>query len=345
MNTKGIALFVLLSFTLVSLASCNQTKSEEDRNAKPQENKIEIGVIFDSFLIERWQRDRDAFVTKAQNELGANVNIQNANGDVKEQEQLINYFIGKKVDVLVIVPIDCEAITKAVKRAKEAGIKVIAYDRLIKEANVDLYITFDNIKVGQLMGKTMSEHLNTNETVFMMCGPTTDNNVSLVGKGFLQEIEKNKLQVVETKNASGWLAESGYEDINEYLNANKSVNGIMCGNDGLAGQVITALSEHQLAGKVCVVGQDADLDACQRIVEGTQTMTVYKPFSKLADLAASYAIKLAKGEELPVNKTFSDGKYSVPYVGLEPIAITKENMNMVIDDGFHLKEDIYMNVK
>ncbi|BBF42555.1 xylose ABC transporter, periplasmic xylose-binding protein XylF [Lachnospiraceae bacterium KM106-2] len=312
---------------------------------KKPTKQIQIGVIFDSFIIERWQRDRDAFVSKAKNELNANVNIQNANGDVKEQVRLINYFIDKKVDVLVIVPIDCEAISDAVKKAKDSGIKIISYDRLIKNADVDLYITFDNDKVGQLMADSMKKAMPENANIIMMCGPKVDNNVGLVTKGFQAGLKGTNIKVAATKHASGWLAETGYDYVSNYLSHHKNVDGIMCGNDGIAGQVIHALSERRLAGKVCVVGQDADLDACQRIVEGTQTMTVYKPVAKLAQLAASYAVQLGKGEKIPYSKTFLDGTNEVPYIGLEPIAITKKNMNIIIEDGFHLKDDIYLNVK
>ena len=120
----------------------------------------------------------------------------------------------------------------------------------------------------------------------------------------------------------------------------------MCGNDALAGVVIRALSEMRLAGKIVVVGQDADLDACQRIVEGTQEMTVYKPVENLAKKAAEYAVSLAKGEEIKTATRYNDGTYDVPFIKLEPIAVYKDNMEeTIIDGGYHLKEDVYINVK
>ena len=119
----------------------------------------------------------------------------------------------------------------------------------------------------------------------------------------------------------------------------------MCGNDSIAGQAVRALSEHRLAGSICVVGQDADLDACQRIVEGTQCMTVYKPVEKLAQRAAQLAVKLADGEELGIRQTISDGTNDIMYECLEPVAVTKENMDEVITGKYHEKSEIYLNVK
>ncbi len=337
-------LVVLGAVICLVLGGCGNTNSENVTTRTKASRQVQIGMCFDSFIIERWQRDRDAFVAKATKELDADVNIQNANGDVKEQVKQIDYFIDKKVDVIVVVAIDSEAVTDAVRRAKKAGIKVIAYDRLIRKADVDLYITFDNEKVGTLMAQTIQAEVPDNGRILMMCGPMADNNVPLVQEGFDKVLSDTNIKVMATDHASGWTAEEGFDFVNDYLNTNVNIDAVMCGNDGIASQVIRALSERRLAGKVCVVGQDADLDACQRIVEGTQTMTVYKPVEKLARKAAEYAVALAKGEFMPAPETFYDGSQEVPYEGLEPIAVTKENMDIIINDGFHLKEEIYLNV-
>ena len=133
--------------------------------------------------------------------------------------------------------------------------------------------------------------------------------------------------------------------ISSYLGARETPDGSMCGNDSIAGQAIRALSEHRLAGGVCVVGQDADLDACQRIVEGTQCMTVYKPVEKLARRAAELAVKLARGDELEVERRISDGSGMIPYECLQPVAVTKENMDEIITGKYHEASDIYLNIK
>ncbi len=333
----GVALCLVLN-------GCAGTDPESVTTRTKTSRQVEIGMCFDSFIIERWQRDRDAFVAKATKELDADVNIQNANGDVEEQVKQIDYLIDKKVDVIVVVAIDSEAVTDAVKRAKKAGIKVIAYDRLIRNADVDLYITFDNEKVGTLMARTIKSKVPDDGHILMMCGPMADNNVPLVQEGFDKVLADTNIKVMATEHASGWTAEEGFDFVSDYLNTDANIDAVMCGNDGIASQVIRALSERRLAGKVCVVGQDADLDACQRIVEGTQTMTVYKPVEQLARKAAEYAVALAKGEVMTAPDTFYDGSQEVPYEGLEPIAVTKDNMDVIINDGFHLEEEIYLNV-
>jgi len=329
---------------LLCIGGCAADTSQVIPDTSESEDRIQIGMTFDSFIIERWQRDRDAFVAKATKELGAQVNIQNANGDIAEQNKQIDYFIEKKMDVIVIVPIDSDAVTDAVKRAKKAGIRVIAYDRLINNANVDLYITFDNEKVGALMAQTIKENIPDNGNILMMCGPLEDNNVVLVQEGFMRELETSNIKIKSIEHATGWVAENGFDFVSDYLSKDTDIDAVMCGNDGIAAQTIHALSERRLAGKVCVVGQDADLDACQRIVEGTQTMTVYKPVEKLAQKAAEYAVKLANEDALQVTDTFDDGSGEVPYVGLEPIAVTKDNMDIIINDGYHLEEEIYLNI-
>lgn len=334
--------FLILLFGVMS-AGCSKKGQVPVIKQEKEIDTIKIGMTFDSFILERWQRDRDVFVSKSK-ELGAEVNVQNANGDLKEQISQIDYFIDKKMDVIVVIAIDSEGISEAVTKAKKAGIKVIAYDRLVLNAGVDLYISFDNEKVGALMAEYMKEKLPPDGKVLMICGPLNDNNVPLVMDGFQKGIEDTKLSVIGTEYASGWHAETAFTVTNEYLMIRNKFDGIMCGNDNLAGQAIKALAERRLAGQVYVVGQDADLDACQRIVEGTQNMTVYKPVEKLASLAAEYAVAMAKGESVETEETFFDGVNEVPYKKLEPIAVTKDNIDDVIVGDYHLEEDVYLNM-
>ena len=233
-----------------------------------------------------------------------------------------------------------------VAEAKSAGIPVIAYDRLIKNADVDLYISFDNEMVGQLMGQALVDSGLPNKKVMMLSGPNEDNNVSLVEAGFKRVMEENDIEIVDIYHAPGWKAEDAAAYLSEHLNELDDVDAIMCGNDNIATKVIKTLSEARLAGKIKIVGQDADLEACQRVVEGTQVMTVYKPVEKLAQAAAECTIELANNNELSTETdAISDGSYDVPYYFLDPIAVTKSNMDeTVIASGFHMKEEVYMNV-
>lgn len=336
--------WLLLMMVCLLLSGCRKETGTTLENREGEETGLQIGISMDSFLLERWLRERDVFVSEAR-ELGATVNIQNSNGDLEAQIAQVDYFIEKKVDAILLIAIDAERLTEAVERAHKAGIPVIAYDRIIKNANVDLYISFDNEKVGFLMGEHMKEHLNGKGTLLQICGPLEDANVSQIMKGFDEAIKDTELKIDYTEYAKGWLAEIGFAATNSYLGSYPAPKGIMCGNDGLAGQAIRSLSEHRLASAVCVVGQDADLDACQRIVEGTQCMTVYKAVEQLAKRAAQLSVALAKGEEIQVEETMYDGTYEVPYERFEPIAVTKENMDEIITGKYHERSDIYLNVR
>ncbi len=338
------AIILALIMSVISFAGCTVPDDKQKNESQTDEKRLQIGMSFDSFVIERWQRDRDVFVATAR-DLGADVNVQSANGEIEEQISQIQYFIKKDVDAIVIVAIDAEALTDVILKAKKAGIPVICYDRLVKNANTDLYISFDNEKVGDLMGRSLYGKLGKNKRIIEVCGPESDNNVEQVAKGFEYQSRKNAARIIGTCHCEGWRSEIAYDYINANEELVKTADGIMCGNDALAGVVIRALSEMRLAGKVLVVGQDADLDACQRIVEGTQEMTVYKPVENFARTAAEYAVRIAGGEKINTATRFNDGTYDVPFVKLQPVAVTKENMEeTVIGGGYHLREDIYINV-
>ena len=331
---------------LLLLTACGSAGQKSNAVQTQNEKKIQIGMSFDSFVIERWRRDRDVFVSTAK-ELGAEVNVQNANGDLAEQKKQIDYFIEKGMDVIVIICADSDGLRTSVNKAKEKGIKVIAYDRLIKDSDVDLYISFDNTRVGGMMAEALIDQGLAGGSVLMLGGSTADNNVSLVEGKFRRTMQENKVTILDSFHADGWLAELAAEYIYEHMDTVFKADAIMCGNDDIASRVVPALAERRLAGKVLVTGQDADLEACQRIVEGTQLMTVYKPVEKLAQRAAECAVALAQGQKITGEDVtmLDNGNFLVPYVGLEPISVTKENINdVIINSGFHLKEDVYLNV-
>jgi len=344
MKKKSIIVVLALFIIFVTVIICSLDKSNEKKETV-EEEKIQIGMSFDSFVIERWLRDRDVFVSTAK-ELGAEVNVQNANGDVEEQKKHIDYFIEKEVDAIVIVCVDSYGLREQVEKASAAGIKIIAYDRLITEADVDLYISFDNSMVGDMMGKALVQNGVQDTNVLMLGGSPTDSNVPLVEDAFKKVMEENNNTILDSFHADNWEAELAAQYVYDNVDTVSQADAIMCGNDNLASMVVRALAERRLAGDILVVGQDADLEACQRIVEGTQLMTVYKPVEKLAQRAAECTVQLimedvVTGEDV---ETIDDGKYMVPYVAIEPISVSDANMNeVIIDGGFHMKEDVYLN--
>lgn len=350
-NYQFIVTFLMCILSLCVLTGCKVSEEIPVPDTATSEEGIKIGMSFDSFVLERWQKDRDVFVAEAKAR-GAEVNVQNANGDLEEQISQIQYLIEKRVDVIVIIAIDCDGLSEVVRQAKDAGIKVIAYDRLINNADVDLYISFDNERVGTLMGEALAECELPNKKVLMLAGPMEDNNVSMIENGFRGVMSQHKIDIVDVMYADGWKAELACDYINKNIDSLEDVDAIMCGNDLIATNVIRTLAENRLAGKIKIVGQDADLEACQRIVEGTQVMTVYKPVEKLAREAARYAYLMAQDKPFLQEEksgeyvSISDGTYSVPYVVLEPISVDAGNMKeVIIDSGFHFEEDVYLNVR
>ncbi len=346
-NLKKCIATSLIICLCASLLACDKSSKPSTNHNIVEKDKIQIGITFDSFVIERWKREKDVFVSIAK-ELGAEVNVQNANGDIKSQKEQIDYFIKKNMDVIVVVSMDSEGIRENVQKAIDRGIKVIAYDRLITDTPVDLYVSFDNDAVGKLMGNALVQQgIGKGSKVIMLGGPLTDNNVPLVEEGFKKVMMEKGVEILDSIHAEGWKAEIAGTYIYEHLDTVVKADAIMCGNDNIASQVIHALSEKRMTSQILVVGQDADLEACQCIVEGTQLMTVYKPVEKLAKMAAEYAVKMARGENINDNNVvmIANGAYTVPYIKLDPVSVTKENMNDVIIKGrFHLKEDVYLNV-
>jgi len=308
---------------------------------------IKIGFSMGTLNEERWQRDRDIFVARAQ-ELGAEVIVLNAYNDSEEQIRQTGYLIDQGIDILIVIPNDADKGIEMVNMAKRAGIKVICYDRIIRNANVDLYVSFDNIKVGELMAQALVKEVPTGNYVILKGSPT-DYNSTMLYEGHMNILEdyirRGDIKIVAETWAKDWAREYGFQCVEETLEKGIKIDGIIAANDSLAAAAIEALSEKRLAGKVAVVGHDADLAACQRVVEGTQLMTVYKPIEKLAKAAAEAAIKMANGQELNVNDTINDGKYDVPYFMIQPIAVTIDNMqSTIIKDSFHRMEDIYINI-
>ena len=251
MIRKLLILLCLLTLMLNGCASekTKQTAAQEnDTEEDSGEKKIQIGLTVDSFVIERWIRDRDVFVATAR-ELGAEVNVQDAGADTKEQISQIDYFIKKHMVVIekgslaawiviVIIARDCKALSEAVERAHNAGIRVISYDRMVNDADTDMYISFDNRKVGEIMAQSMMEAIPDGGKIFMIQGSASDNNVDMVKEGFEDTLKNSDLKVVYEANCEGWIAELAADYVEEALEEYPDVKGIMCGNDDIASQVI-----------------------------------------------------------------------------------------------------------
>jgi D-xylose transport system substrate-binding protein len=307
-----------------------------------------LGFSMDTLKEERWQRDRDSFVQRAR-QLGADVLVQSANSDDTHQISDIQALISRKVNILVIVPHNGSAMAKGVNMAHEAGIPVIAYDRLVTDCDLDLYLTFDNVKVGELQARYLIANLPDANPIRLVriYGAKTDNNARLYKEGqdkvLAPLIKSGRVKVVHEDWAEDWRPENAKKIMNAALTTSRDeIDAVLASNDGTAGGAIQALMEEGIAGRVLVTGQDAELSACQRIVNGTQAMTVYKPVAKLAAKAAEAAVALAKGKPIIAETAIPNGKIDVATILVDVVVATKDNMMAtVIKDGFHSRQQVY----
>ncbi|MBO1510924.1 D-xylose ABC transporter substrate-binding protein [Metabacillus bambusae] len=334
-----------------ALAGCGIVSSGEEaasNEPKEKDDKLVIGLSMDTLKEERWQKDRDLFEAKVE-ELGAEVKTLSANGDDALQLSQAEQLISEGVDVLVVIPHNAEASAAIVKKAHDEGIKVISYDRLIKNSEVDYYLSFDNVRVGEMQAQAIVDQVSSGNFAYIG-GADTDNNAHMFKEGAMSVlqplIDKGDIKLVYDQFSKDWKPEEALKNMENALTANdNNVQAVVAANDGTAGGVVQALNAQGLAGKIPVSGQDADIAALQRIVEGTQTMTVYKPIHLIATQAAEMAVKVGKGEEIKQDTTVNNGQFDVPSILLDPIAVTKDNIvDTVVKDGFQKLEEIYKNV-
>jgi D-xylose transport system substrate-binding protein len=341
-------IFLVLACCVVSILSglllARGGKSSETipRNRVPL-----IGLSLDTLKEERWQADRDLFEKRIRS-LGGELLVQSANSDDTRQIADVQALISRRVDALVIVPHNGAAMAKAVALAHEAGIPVLSYDRLITGCEVDLYMTFDNIKVGELQARYLVEKMTKRPLrLVRIYGSKTDNNAVLFKQGqdnVLQPlIQKGEVEVVHEDWAQDWRPENAKKITNAALTrVGHTIDALLASNDGTAGGAIQALTEEGLAGKIPVTGQDAELAACQRIVNGTQAMTIYKPIARLATQAAEVAFKMARGKSIIAPGSIDNGAGPVPSLLLDVVVVTPENMKeTVIRDGFQPEAKVY----
>ncbi|HYF36242.1 MAG TPA: substrate-binding domain-containing protein [Prosthecobacter sp.] len=349
MNARIV--LVLISCVLSVVTGLVLSRGKSGGDAAAQRGRPLIGLSMDTLKEERWIGDRDLFVAKAK-ELGADVLVESANSDDTRQLRDVENLISRKVDALVIIPHDGAAMARAVEMAHAEGIPVLSYDRLITGAEVDLYITFDNVKVGQLQGRFIAERVPANGKMRLVriYGAKTDNNALLFKQGqdevLKPLINAGRIEVVHEDWADDWKPENAKKIANAAITKARNIDAILASNDGTAGGAVQALIEEGLAGKVIVTGQDADLAACQRIVHGTQTMTVYKPLTRLAARAADLAVRLAARKPVVAKEETDNGKTKVPSVLLDIVAVTKDNMrDTIIKDGFRKEADVYQGAR
>ncbi|MGC4064605.1 MAG: substrate-binding domain-containing protein [Polyangiaceae bacterium] len=352
MSSRNVLLVVSLVLSVIigmvwSRGTGSVTAAGSPASGPAKDGKIRIGLSLDTLKEARWQRDRDLFVARAKT-LGAEVSVQSANSDDTVQMRDCESLIASRVDVLVIAPHDGLAMAKAVEKAKAAGIPVIAYDRLIRNADIDVYTSFDNVEVGRMQSRYLVERLRGKGNIVRIYGAPTDNNARLFKAGqdevLKPYIERGDITVVHEDWAEDWKPENAKRITSAAITKGARFVAVLASNDGTAGGAIQALEEEKLTD-VLVTGQDAELPACQRIAAGTQAMTIYKPLGRLASDAAELAVKLARREVAIVNGSVENGKKTVPALLVPVLAVDAKNLlETIVKDGFHPYDDVYRAV-
>jgi D-xylose transport system substrate-binding protein len=346
MSRAGLILTFIL-FALLSTACTSGTQSTSGvRKKKGPNEKVKIGFSMDTLKEERWQRDKE-LVTKKCAEIGADLDVQVANGNDSDQIKQAENMLTQGVDVLIVAPHNGEIAASIVEAAHKQGVPVISYDRLIKNSDVDLYISHQVVKMGEMQAQYLLDHVNKRPANFVVVGGSpTDNNALLLHEGQMNVLKpaesKGDVKIITDQYAKEWQASAALNIVeNALTQAHNQVDAVVASNDGTARGAVQALEGQNLAGKVLVSGQDADLASLKLIVEGKQTMTIYKAIQPLAYGAVEAAVKLARGEPVTTNETIDNGFKKVPAILLEPIAVDRNNLlATVVKDGYHTLQEI-----
>lgn len=330
-----VRLFIWIFLIFLLANGCANQKKETPK----------IGFLIHALDRERWENDRDFFVSKVE-ELGGSVQVEVADNDATKQLAQAKEMLTNGVDVLVVVPVDQFAAAEIVNEAHSGNVKVISYDRLIKNCKLDYYVSTDNVATGELQADYLTK-IKPAGNYALIGGAKSDNNSQFLYLGqmnILQPlVEKGDIKIVYNEFTNAWEESEGYEHAKNILATNEKLDAIIAANDAIAMGVVKALREAGMEGQVLVAGMDADLPNLQEIVAGHQTCTIYKPIEKLAATAAELAVKLAKSEDC--GKTFqtvSNGEVLVPAMFHPSMVVNRENLKLtVISEGYQKAEEVY----
>ena len=346
MNKRSLAAAGAVVISLL-LAACGSSSTTAPTTSAPPASSAaagKVGVILpDSASSNRWESADRKYLGDAFAAAGVSADIQNAGGDKAKFATLCDQMISGGVGVLLIVNLDSETGAACESKAAAQGIKTIDYDRLTLGGGASYYVSFDNVAVGTAQGeglvKCMQANGKNSGPVALLNGSPTDNNATLFKQGYETAIKAAGYTIAADPAVPDWDNTKAGQIFEQMFTKQSDFVGVDAANDGLGGAVVAVLAKNGLAGKVPVTGQDATDEGLQRVLLGTQCMTVYKAIKKEADAASGLAIAILKGDgsdvALATGKT-ADSKTGkdVPSVLLVPQGITPETVKDVVADGF-----------
>ncbi|GHH53354.1 sugar ABC transporter substrate-binding protein [Lentzea cavernae] len=360
MRSKTLASIAVTAGLALAVSACGANTSSGTGGSTTESNAgsgtgAKVGVILpETASSARWEGFDKPLLEAALKAEGLSPDIQNAQGDVQKFSTLADGMINAGVKVLIIATPNSEVGASVAKKAQAQGIQVIDYDRLNTGGSSAYYVSFDNVKVGELQGQGLADAMKDKpqgSQVIEIEGAPTDNNATLFTQGqkkVLQPLyDSGKLKLVQSQPIDNWDNQKGGQVFEQILTSNGGkVDGVVAANDGLAGAVITILKKVGLNGKVPVTGQDATPDGLQAVLRGDQYMTVFKPIKDEAEAAAKLAGALAKGDTAAADALASGstddskGNRKVKSVLLSAQLITKDKVKSVVDAGFVKASDI-----
>ena len=310
-----------------------------------------IGVSWSNFQEERWKTD-EAAIKAAVEKAGGTYVSADAQSSPAKQLTDVESLISRGAQALIVLAQDADAIRPAVDKALAEGIPVVAYDRLIENPQA-FYLTFDNVEVGRQQAREVMKLKPEGNYVFIK-GSGTDPNANFLFQGAMEvlkpAIDSGKIKNVGEAYTDGWLPANAQRNMEQFLTKNNNkVDAVVAANDGTAGGAIAALAAQGMAGTVPVSGQDADKAALNRVALGTQAVSVFKDARELGRNAAEIAVQLAGGKTLSEIKgatSWNQGpnKQNMTAMFLRPVAITKDNLNVVVDAGWVTKDVVCQGV-
>ena len=342
------ALAAVAALTLI-LAACGGDDDGGGTATGGTDKPAKVGVILpDTKSSARWENNDKPLLEAAFKAAGVEYDIQNAQGDKTQFQTIADQMITGGANVLMIVNLDSGTGKAVLDKAKSQGVATIDYDRLTLNGGAQYYVSFDNVAVGTLQGeglaKCLEEKGKSSANIVYLNGSPTDNNATLFKEGYDGVLSKmTQYKKVDDQSVPDWNNQQAgtiFEQM--YTKADGKIDGVLAANDGLGNAAIAILKKNSANGEVPVTGQDATVQGLQNILDGDQCMTVYKAVKQEADAAAKLAVGLAKGEQQTAPDTIKDpesGK-DVPSVLLEPQAITIDNVNDVVADGYVTKDEL-----
>ncbi|MFE6176764.1 substrate-binding domain-containing protein [Streptomyces sp. NPDC056464] len=342
---RNAALSMIAISVAVGLAACGT----DGGSASEPDDGPRIGVLLPDATTARWETQDRPLLNKRIRALCPTCTIEhgNAKGDVATQQQQMNSLIAQGVDAILLVAVDSRSLATTVKKADEAGIPVIAYDRLA-EGPIAGHVSFDGQEVGRLQGRALLKAMGDKvpgAQIVMMNGDPIDPNAVLFKEGALSVLT-GKVKIGKEYDTLQWRPESANMNMSGAISALgvDNIQGVYAANDGLAAGSISALKANKVDPLPPVTGQDAELSAVRRIVRGEQYMTVYKPFRPETAAGAAMVVAAARGENLDrVGKDevrTNTGK-TVPAVMLTPVSVTADNIkSTLVKDGVYTVRQI-----